>query len=124
MTEAVLNKPKEKVKLEFTLCHKMPERSFFYKGKQFPVCARCTGFYVSYALTLPVFTFSWWEPSFLIIGLLMIPALVDGLTQAYMNRKSNNMLRFITGVLSGTGAMALAAITGKWIGHLILLIIK
>ena len=24
-------------------CHRMPERSFFYKGYQFPVCARCTG---------------------------------------------------------------------------------
>ena len=24
-------------------CHQMPERSFFYKGKQFPVCSRCTG---------------------------------------------------------------------------------
>ena len=24
-------------------CHQMPERSFFYKEYQFPVCARCTG---------------------------------------------------------------------------------
>ena len=24
-------------------CHCRPDRSFFYKGKQFPVCARCTG---------------------------------------------------------------------------------
>ena len=24
-------------------CHQMPERSFFIRGKQFPVCARCTG---------------------------------------------------------------------------------
>lgn len=24
-------------------CHRMPDRSFFYKGHQFPVCARCTG---------------------------------------------------------------------------------
>ncbi len=24
-------------------CHQMPERSFFYKGYQFPLCARCTG---------------------------------------------------------------------------------
>ena len=123
MTEVVLNKPVEKIKLEFVLCLKKPERSFFYKGRQFPVCARCTGFYLAYAITLPVFTF-FWTPSFLIIALLMIPALVDGLTQAYMNRESNNTLRLITGILAGSGAMALAAITGKWIGHLILLIIK
>lgn len=27
-------------------CHQMPERSFFYKGKQFPLCARCTGVFI------------------------------------------------------------------------------
>ncbi|MBQ3473297.1 MAG: DUF2085 domain-containing protein, partial [Methanobrevibacter sp.] len=27
------------------ICHRMHERSFFIKGHQFPVCARCTGFY-------------------------------------------------------------------------------
>ncbi|MDO5151670.1 MAG: DUF2085 domain-containing protein, partial [Oscillospiraceae bacterium] len=24
-------------------CHQRPDRSFFYKGHQFPLCARCTG---------------------------------------------------------------------------------
>lgn len=26
-----------------TGCHQMPERSFFFKKYQFPVCARCCG---------------------------------------------------------------------------------
>ncbi len=123
MNQAVLNKPKQKVKLEFTLCHRKPERSFFYKGKQFPVCARCTGFYAGY-VALPVFTFSIWEPGLLWIGLLMVPALIDGLTQAYMGRESTNWLRFATGILAGAGAIAFSAVIGKWIGHLILLAIK
>lgn len=123
MREAVINKPKQKVKLEFTLCHRKPERSFFYKGKQFPVCARCTGFYAGY-LALPIFTFSIWEPGLLWIGLLMVPAFADGLTQAYMGRESTNWLRFATGIIAGTGAIALAAVIGKWIGHMILLLIK
>ena len=29
------------------ICHQRPERSFFFDGFQFPVCARCTGLYVS-----------------------------------------------------------------------------
>lgn len=33
-------------------CHQMPERSFFYKGKQFPVCARCTGVSIGQALSV------------------------------------------------------------------------
>jgi uncharacterized membrane protein len=54
----------------------------------------------------------------------MLPAIIDGLTQAYMNRESTNWLRFATGILAGTGAIAFAAVIGKWIGHLILIIIK
>ena len=34
------------------ICHQRPERSFFWEGHQFPVCARCTGLYVSAALGL------------------------------------------------------------------------
>jgi uncharacterized membrane protein len=29
------------------VCHQRPERSFFRHGRQMPVCARCTGLYVS-----------------------------------------------------------------------------
>jgi uncharacterized membrane protein len=28
------------------VCHQIPERSFYFSGAQFPVCARCTGLYV------------------------------------------------------------------------------
>lgn len=121
MQDAAINTPKQKVKMEFVFCHRLPERSFFYKGKQFPVCARCTGFYAGY-FALPIFTFSIWQPDLLWIGLLMVPALIDGLTQAYMHRESNNWLRLATGILAGTGCMGLAAMIGKGIGHLIIAI--
>ena len=29
------------------ICHQRPERSFFFDGHQLPVCARCTGLYLS-----------------------------------------------------------------------------
>ena len=32
------------------ICHQRPERSFFLDGHQFPVCARCTGLYLSAAM--------------------------------------------------------------------------
>jgi uncharacterized membrane protein len=32
------------------ICHQRPERSFFLDGHQFPVCARCTGLYLSAAV--------------------------------------------------------------------------
>ena len=34
------------------VCHQLPERSFFIDGRQLPVCARCTGLYISGAVGL------------------------------------------------------------------------
>jgi uncharacterized membrane protein len=33
-----------------TICHQRPERSFFLHGRQFPVCGRCAGLYLSGAI--------------------------------------------------------------------------
>lgn len=38
------------------ICHQLPERSFFLDGRQLPVCARCTGLYLSGAAGLA----AWW----------------------------------------------------------------
>jgi uncharacterized membrane protein len=38
------------------VCHQMPDRSFFVAGHQLPVCARCTGLYVSGAVAIV----AWW----------------------------------------------------------------
>lgn len=38
------------------VCHQRPERSFFWDGVQFPVCARCTGLYLGGVAGLLV----WW----------------------------------------------------------------
>jgi uncharacterized membrane protein len=101
----------------------MPERSFFWKGKQFPVCARCTGIHLGY-LTFPLFMFNvftlniWWTVA------LILPTYIDGLTQAFFKRESTNILRVMTGLMAGIGGMSLVAIIGKFIGDQILLIIK
>jgi uncharacterized membrane protein len=104
-------------------CHRIPSRSFFYKGKQFPVCSRCTGAYVGF-LSAPLFIFNVIEINWLWTILLILPTVVDGLTQAYMNRESNNILRLITGIMYGVGLMSLAALIGKAIGFYILDLMK
>ena len=90
------------------ICHRKPERSFFIKGHQFPVCARCTGFY----LTIIAYTiYAYYTPivytnEYVSLGILLcIPAIIDGITQAFHLRESNNNLRFITGLLGGIGLM-------------------
>jgi uncharacterized membrane protein len=50
----------------------------------------------------------------------MLPTLIDGLTQAFMHRESNNFIRVTTGLLAGTGGMAIVVNIGTSIGNLIL----
>ncbi len=88
------------------ICHRRPERSFFYKGHQFPVCARCTGFYISGIACIILFKYFPlpYNLTTMLIGIiLLIPSAIDGTTQLFEMRESNNTLRFITGILGGIG---------------------
>jgi uncharacterized membrane protein len=106
-------------KIQFVHCHKLPHRSFFFRGKQFPVCARCTGMYLGY-LTFPFFTLGLFYLNIWISIALVLPALIDGLTQHYFSRESNNYLRLFTGIACGVGSMSLCSWIGKSIALLIL----
>jgi uncharacterized membrane protein len=80
-------------------CHQRPERSFFVKDYQFPVCARCAGI-------LTVKPIAWLvnhktKVPFGVCILLLIPMGVDGLVQYWLKIESNNRRRFITGLLGG-----------------------
>lgn len=105
--------------IQLVTCHRLPHRSFFIKGKQLPVCARCTGMYIGY-ISFPLFTFDIIHLSLLMTLLFIVPTFIDGLTQAYCNRESNNVLRLITGIFSGIGQMSLVAIIGKSMGYFII----
>lgn len=97
-------------KINFVSCHKLPERSFFFKGKQFPVCARCTGIYVGYFIFFPMFFF--YSVNVIWCLLAIFPTVLDGLTQAYCNRESTNYLRFFTGIMAGFGLSGLCDFIG------------
>jgi uncharacterized membrane protein len=99
-------------KIEFVSCHKLPERSFFYKGKQFPVCARCTGIYVGYLIFIPLLWFIKIDIYWALLSIL--PTIIDGLTQAYCNRESNNFIRFFSGILAGYGLAGLSDFIAYW----------
>lgn len=81
-------------------CHARPDRSFYFRGKQFPICARCTGELVGMILCIPTLIF-WGCPSFGIVLLLMIPLIFDGFLQRLTSYESGNIRRLITGILFG-----------------------
>lgn len=84
-------------------CHRKSNRCFFVRGRQFHICARCTGLLVGLPLSLLLIPFRIYVPVpfFAFSGSLLI----DGITQSMGLRESNNTLRFITGF--GTALTAL-----------------
>lgn len=82
-----------------TGCHQLPERSFFYHGKQFPVCARCTGVFIGEILGIVLFKIG--EISIPTVILFCFLMFVDWFIQYKFHYKSTNMRRLITGLLCG-----------------------
>lgn len=82
-------------------CHQRSDRSFFYHGKQFPICARCTGELVG--IIVAVISGFFFRLPLLLSLVILIPMLIDGLIQLLTSYESNNIKRFITGFLFGYG---------------------
>ena len=86
-------------------CHCRPDRSFFYKGHQFPVCARCTGMLIGMLLAPMLFVF--WVPNVPFLILLMLPLIIDGSLQMKTKYVSTNRRRCCSGVLFGYAIVSL-----------------
>ena len=82
-------------------CHQMPERSFFVKGYQFPVCARCTGVLISSVLATLLF-FKKKLPISLCVALSSV-MLFDWGIQYLKIKESTNIRRLVTGLIGGFG---------------------
>lgn len=83
-------------------CHQMPERSFFYKGYQFPVCARCTGVIIGEIITILLLVLKIKTNIIAAIFLLAIMGF-DWFIQFIDLLESNNKRRLITGISGGIG---------------------
>jgi len=83
-------------------CHQLSERSFFYKGFQFPLCARCTGIVIGEILFAPLSLLFFETPYWVSIIFILIMA-IDGGLQYFNILQSNNIRRLITGILAGYG---------------------
>lgn len=88
------------------ICHRKPERTFKIKNHYFPVCSRCTGFYIgafSYFIFV-YYNFVEYTGVLIFIAFLMIiPTFIDGTTQLLGFRDSNNIIRLFTGLIGGIG---------------------
>lgn len=101
---------------ELSGCHRMPERSFFFRKKQFPVCARCTGAFIGYAAGFICFAFYRLPPLACVIFCAVMFA--DWLVQRIDILPSTNLRRLITGLLCGFGLRQLTMEVYVWLVEL------
>jgi hypothetical protein len=98
------------------VCHQRPERSFHVAGVQLPVCARCTGLYVSAAIGIvfawarsrssPALPFARWRAYLLWAAL---PTAVTLLLEWWRPAAASGALRAAAAVPLGAAAGALVA---------------
>lgn len=81
-------------------CHQLTDRSLHLNGRQFHICARCTGI-VTGLLFSPILVFMEHKISFYLFFVGAVIVSIDGITQLMKLRKSNNVLRLISGFLFG-----------------------
>lgn len=87
-------------------CHQMAERSFYFKGYQFPICARCTGMIIGEMLALITFFFGY-KININTCIIMIIPMVLDGTIQFRTKYTSNNLKRITTGIVFGFGFVEL-----------------
>ena len=84
------------------ICHQKPERSFFFKGYQFPICARCTGISIGFIAALVCLYLRVSFP-FSLSTAFVLPMFLDWLLQFLHIKESTNIRRLITGIPGGFG---------------------
>jgi len=83
-------------------CHQKPDRSFSYKGYQFPVCARCTGVIIGELISIITILFGL-RIGWIYAVALVVPLAIDGGLQYIKIWQSDNVRRIITGFFAGFG---------------------
>jgi uncharacterized membrane protein len=104
------------------VCHQLSLRSFTAGGLVLPVCARCAGIYLGLFLSF-LYIFIAYRKTFrgddktdlsvvIFAAVCILPLYIDGVTSYLLLRESNNLLRLITGVLTGCSLPLFIAFAG------------
>jgi uncharacterized membrane protein len=97
------------------ICHRIPERSFFWRGRQFPVCARCTGVFAGYVASGILFFF--YAPPVIVLFYGCAAMFFDWLCQYVEIAASTNPRRLVTGIIGGYCLMTLGLSLIRLIWH-------
>jgi len=90
---------------KFVSCHRLSHRSFFIHNRQFHICARCTGLVVGMVISAPLLLLPIRNFIGYLFPVFLTILVVDGFTQKFKWRESNNLLRFFSGITTSTTFM-------------------
>ena len=102
-------------------CHQRPDRSFFFHGNQFPVCARCTGVIIGEFVAILLFMINIRINFFVCLAFCGI-MFGDWLIQKLTILESTNTRRLITGILGGYGYITILCKLVLWLAKTFLFI--
>jgi uncharacterized membrane protein len=93
-----------------TLCHQLPERSYFIDGHKLGVCSRCTGLYGGFVFTLLLYPLirslrTTVTPRRGVLLLAAIPLLIDFSLTFFGVWQNTHASRLLTGALLGSVAV-------------------
>jgi uncharacterized membrane protein len=94
----------------YVFCHRIPERCFTFGRLRMPICSRCFGIVIGAisGFILRSIIYLTYETLLSLSILFCIPLVIDGFTQLFGYRVSNNNLRFVTGILCGVSVVFFA----------------
>lgn len=103
-------------------CHRRADRCLHFKGEPMKLCSRCLSMYSTILFSLfPLYYLIDVNLLNCLIGfILLIPLVIDGFTQKWKWRTSNNFLRIFTGFLFGIGYNILLVIVVKFLFEFLL----
>ena len=99
----------KKKAIGFAFCHRQKDRCLNVFGHTSFLCARCTGIVIGFILFVLVSCFNLSVPSIAAFG-LMLPLIIDGISQLFNLRTSNNIIRLVTGILFTPGLLSLMVV--------------
>jgi len=93
-----------------TLCHQLPDRSYFIDGHKFAVCARCMGIYAGFAFTLLLYPLvrslrNVATPPRSLLILATLPLAIDFSLTFFGVWENTHTSRLLTGALLGSVAV-------------------
>lgn len=93
-----------------TLCHQIPERSYFIEGHKLAVCSRCTGVYAGFAFTLLIYPLvrslrNTSTPPRSLLILAALPLAIDFSLTFFGIWENTHTSRLLTGLLLGSVAV-------------------